>query len=182
MISKYPEEVAQPLRKAIYYTNIVFDPKLASKYYNEAYQKVSELKMDPFTEEVIGLQIHISAFYMKADYPEGAIEMLERTAASFERWLKERGNDPEKFAQRNMILGRLVQVTFKLAEYYSLDSVLKPDMAEEKMTYAINMTLKESERREKEGVKEDEGPWLSNEQIGAQFEGHFLPLISISQY
>jgi len=132
--------------------------------------------MDPFTEEVIGLQIHIAAFYIKAKHPEGAIETMERAVASFERWLKERGNDPEKLAQRNMILGRLVQMNFKLAEYYSLDSILKPEMAEAKMTYAIEVAMKESERRKKEGVKEGEGKWLSDEEFGAQFEGYYLPI------
>lgn len=74
---KYPEPVAQKLRRAIYYTNIDLDPKNALKYYKQGLEIANDLGMDPFSNEIIGVKIQVSALMEKIqNYPK-AIQVLE---------------------------------------------------------------------------------------------------------
>jgi hypothetical protein len=65
----YPEPVAQKLRRAIYYTNIDLDPKNALKYYKQGLEIANELGMDPFSNEIIGVKIQVSALMEKIAWP-----------------------------------------------------------------------------------------------------------------
>jgi hypothetical protein len=56
--SKFPEPVAQKLRRALYYTNISLSPKEAVKYYGQALAVADELGMDPFSDEILGVKIN----------------------------------------------------------------------------------------------------------------------------
>ena len=61
----------------------------------------------------------------------------------------------------------------KLGEHYANEYIGDQDAAEEKLVWAITTLLKEQKRREDEGVKEEEGQWMSNEEIGGSLEGDF---------
>ncbi|KAL1837967.1 hypothetical protein VTJ49DRAFT_3175 [Mycothermus thermophilus] len=74
------------------------------------------------------------------------------------------------WAKRTRILAKAVGISVKLANLYSDEHVLERDAAHERLIWAVETTLKEMQRRAKEGLKEGEGPWLSPEEIGGSLE------------
>ena len=47
---------------------------------------------------------------------------------------------------------------------------MDPENAERSLVWAVETALKEQRRREEEGVKEDEGSWMDDEESGAAME------------
>lgn len=170
----FPEEVAKPLRKAIYYTNIDLNPPWALRYYKEAISKAMELHMDPGSDEFLGIYIQLAAMFEKANHFQKSIEVLERIRTDCMGWLDRNGTKPGNEAKRTRLLGKTVQLSVKLGELYSGQHVLDLAMAEAHLVYAVETALKEQIRREKEGVKPDEGDWMTAEELGGNFEtlGH----------
>ncbi|KAK3945925.1 hypothetical protein QBC46DRAFT_370342 [Diplogelasinospora grovesii] len=78
------------------------------------------------------------------------------------------------WGKRTRILGKAVGISVKLAALYSDEHLLKPDLAHERLVWAVETALKELQRRSIEGLKEGEGDWMSSEQIGGALEslGH----------
>ncbi|KAI0386625.1 TPR domain-containing protein [Hypomontagnella monticulosa] len=74
------------------------------------------------------------------------------------------------WAKRTRILGKSVGISVKLGELYSDEHVLQGDSAGERLVWAVETVLKELQRRQVEGVKEDEGDWMTPEQIGGALE------------
>jgi hypothetical protein len=66
-----------------------------------------------------------------------------------------------------------VGVSVKLGELYANEYVAEKEVAEERLVWAVETVLKELQRREKEGVKHDEGEWMSPEEIGGSLEGQY---------
>ena len=58
--ARYPEPVAIKLRRAVFYTSVDVQPKNAMKYYRQALEVAEELRMDPFSEEVLGIKYKVS--------------------------------------------------------------------------------------------------------------------------
>lgn len=88
---RYPEPVAQKLRRALYYTNTDLQPKEALKYYKQALQLADELGMDPFSNEIIGVKVQVAALMEKIqNYPK-AIEVLEILKRDCLQWETELG-------------------------------------------------------------------------------------------
>ncbi|RYP18940.1 hypothetical protein DL765_003618 [Monosporascus sp. GIB2] len=92
---------------------------------------------------------------------------------------REAGSDPESdpeqnpenlWAKRTRVLGKSVGISVKLGELYADEHVLQTDAAGERLVWAVETVLKELQRRQVEGVKEDEGDWMSPEQIGGALE------------
>lgn len=132
-----------------------------------------ELRLDAFTEELVGLRLQIVAFLEKiGDYP-GAVRLLETMMGDYRKWLDERGHWPGREAQRTMLLRKCVQISVKLAELYSCDYMLENEKAEEVLVWGVETALKEQKRRQEEGVKEGEGDWMSPEELGGTIEGRF---------
>jgi hypothetical protein len=171
---KFPEPVAKELRKALYYTNQALDAKLAVKYYREALRVADEIGMDPFSDEIIGVKIQLAALMEKIQQYQRAIDVLEIVKRDNLKWVEELGGKPGNEGKRTRVLGKTVQISVKLGELYSNQYVDEKEAAEERLVWAVETSLKELARREKEGVKPEEGDWLDAEQLGGSFEalGH----------
>jgi hypothetical protein len=56
---------------------------------------------------------------------------------------------------------------------------MEKEAAEEKLVWAVETVLREQQRREVEGVKPDEGEWMSSEELGGSLEGqHYITRIA----
>jgi len=172
----YPEPVAAKLRRALYYTNIDLQPKLALKYYRQAILMAGEMGIDPFSDPIIGVKIQLAAMFEKCHAYEQSIGVLEILRKDNVKWLEEHGQDEGMQGKRTSILGKTIGVSVKLGELYALPYVQKKEEAEERLIWAVTAVLKEQKRREDEGVKEGEGEWMSNEEIGGALEGIPHPL------
>lgn len=72
--------------------------------------------------------------------------------------------------KRTRLLAKAVGTSTKLGALYSDEHVLEPDNAQARLTWAVETALSESRRRHKEGVKKEEGAWMSPEEIGGAME------------
>ncbi|KAF9882054.1 TPR domain-containing protein [Colletotrichum karsti] len=72
--------------------------------------------------------------------------------------------------KRTRLLAKAVGTSTKLGALYSDEHVLEPENALARLTWAVETALSEARRRHKEGVKKDEGPWMSPEEIGGAME------------
>lgn len=174
----YPEPVAAKLRRALYYTNIDLQPKNAVKYYRQALVLADEIGMDPFSDEIIGVKIQLSALFEKIQAYQKAIDVLEIVRRDCLRWMEELGGLERNIGKRTRVLGKTIGISVRLGEYYARDEIQDQDAAEERLVWAVTALLKEQKRREDEGVKEGEGDWMSNEEIGASLECEMLSNIA----
>lgn len=85
--SRYPEPVANTLRRAIYYTNYKPDPEMALKYYKKAMEQVQEVGLDPFSDEVLGIRIQVSFWLQKINNYKRAIDVLESVLQDCKKWV-----------------------------------------------------------------------------------------------
>jgi tetratricopeptide (TPR) repeat protein len=167
----YPESVAKKLRKAIFYSSgSNMDIREANKWYRLALQEADELGMDPFSDEILGIKIAISAVFEHAGQYKLATDVLEIIRTDCFRWLEELGNKHWNDGKRTRVLQRTIEFNVKLGELYTLKYMNEPEYAERRLTEAVETMLKEKQRREKEGVKPGEGDWMSDEEIGATLE------------
>jgi hypothetical protein len=173
----FPEPVANKLRRALHFTNVSFMPQKALEYYKEAHQiAMHQCGMHPLSEELIGLRIQVSALFQKAQAWAQAIDVLETIKTDCLNWIELYGDkDP---ATRTRVLGKTVGISVKLGELYAHDRINDPEKAEESLLYAVNTVLTEKKRRETEGVKEGEGDWMTNEEIGGSLEGRCRSIVS----
>ncbi|KAH8585826.1 hypothetical protein B0O99DRAFT_696101 [Bisporella sp. PMI_857] len=168
--AKFPEPVAKELRKALYYTNVDIQPGNALKYWQKAIKVTEELGMDRFSDEVMGIKIEFSHSMEKLQQYRAAIQILEYVKMDNLKWMDLLGDQPGKEADRSRILAKTVAVSNKLGELYSSPHVLEKENAEEHLVWAVETALKETQRREKEGVKPDEIKWMTSEEIGGVLE------------
>jgi hypothetical protein len=167
----FPEPVAKPLRRALYYTNISLSPKDALKYYKQALAIADELGMDPFSDEILGVKIQVAALMEKIQQYEKAIEVLEIVRGDCLKWIEALGGNPGNEGKRTKVLGKTVGISVKLGDLYSNYYVQDKETAEERLVWAVETVLKEKKRREEEGVKEGEGDWMTDEEFGGALEG-----------
>ena len=168
----YPEPVAVKLRRAIYYHNVEVNVERAVKYYRQGLEEAAKCGMDPFSDEIIGVKIQLAFLMEKVGYLDRAADVLEVVLRDCLAWIEdpERGAKEERRAQKTRVLGKMVGVSVKLGELYASDLIGNQEAAEERLVWAVTTVLKEKERREREGVKEGEGPWMSEEEIGGALE------------
>jgi len=172
---KFPEPVAKKLRKAVFYSGKSFrDVREANKWFRLALQEAHELGMDPFSEEILGVKIRVSQLFEEVGQFSVAAEVLEILREDCLRWLEEQGQKHWNDGNRTRILEQVVRYNVKLGELYSSKYVNEPENAEKRLTEAVETILKEKMRREKDGVKEGEGAWMSDEEIGGALEGMSL--------
>lgn len=168
---KYPEPVAKKLRKALYYTNTDPNPQEAVNFYRQALQVADEEGMDPFSDEVMGVKIQVAGLMEQVSQWPRAVEVLERVRNDNLEWLRRFGGRPEVKEARTRILAKTVAISVKLGELYGHPSIYDRDMAEERLVWAVETVLKEKQRRQNAGVKEeDEGPWMTDSETGAALE------------
>jgi len=168
----YPEVVAQKLRKAIFYSSVDIQPRNAVKYYKQALLAAQEVGLDAFSDEVLGIKIKLSALMQNIGDVQRAIDVLEIIQRDCGEWMDDpgRGGREEKRGQRTSVLKKMVGISVRIGELYADERVGNQEAAEEKLVWAVTTVLRERERREREGVKEGEGEWLSGEEIGAALE------------
>lgn len=162
--------MAVKLRRALFYTNIDLQPNNAVKYYRQALEVADEMGLDPFSDEIIGVKIQVAFLMEKLKQYEKAIEVLEIVHADCLRWIEELGGREGNEGKRSRVLGKTVGISVKLGELYSSNQIDDMEAAEKKLIYSVTAVLKEKKRREEEGVKEGEGPWMSDEEVGAALE------------
>jgi hypothetical protein len=170
---KFPEPVAKQLRKALYYTNISLSPKEAVKYYKEALRVADEIGMDPFSDEILGVKIQLASLMEKIQQYQKAIDILEIVRNDCLKWLDELGSKPGNEGKRTRVLAKTVGISVKLGELYANEYVIEKEAAEERLVWAVETVLRELQRREVEGVKPEEGLWMSPEEIGGSLEGQY---------
>ncbi|KAI9712223.1 MAG: hypothetical protein M1812_006958 [Candelaria pacifica] len=167
---KFPEPVAQKLRRALYYTNISLSPHDAIRYYRQALTVAQEVGMDPFSDEILGVKFQVAALMEKSQQYQTAIDVLEVVRRDCLKWIEEFGETDGNEGKRTRILGKTVGLSVKLGELYSGEYIKERDKAEEAFVWAVETVLKEKKRREEEGVKEGEGDWMTDEEIGGSLE------------
>ncbi|MBE3042565.1 hypothetical protein IMZ48_08305, partial [Candidatus Bathyarchaeota archaeon] len=86
--TRFPTAVAKTLRRALYYTNIKPDNKLAHKYYKRALEQCNDHGLDPFSDDVLGIRIQIAAWLEKIGNFEGALTVLDGIAKDCMRWVE----------------------------------------------------------------------------------------------
>lgn len=187
-------------------------------------QQCHDNGLDPFSDDVLGIRIQISAWLEKIGNYENAVEILDLIARDCIRWVEtfeksmkegtlpkngwipvpklegaeekktgENGEEevqylPENFwAKRKRLLAKAVATNVKLGELCADEHVLRPEESQSRLTWAVETALKELKRRHDEGVKPDEGPWMSAGEIGGTLEGmvvlryrRFFPLATAS--
>ncbi|KAM0287487.1 hypothetical protein ACHAQH_000440 [Verticillium albo-atrum] len=72
--------------------------------------------------------------------------------------------------KRNRLLAKAVGTSTKLGELYADDHVNDSENAQTRLTWAVETALSESRRRSTEGVKPEEGRWLTPEEFGGVME------------
>ena len=173
--------MAAKLRRALYYTNVDLQPKNALKYYQQAVSVANELGMDPFSDEVLGIKIQVAFMMEKIQHHPAAIEVLEVVRRDCLKWIELYGAKPGNEGKRTMLLQKTIGTSVKLGELYSSDYIQNTAEAEEKLVWAVTTVLKERQRREEEGVKEGEGDWMSNDEIGGALECSYRFLFNLLQ-
>lgn len=198
--TRFPEPIAQALRKALYFSNHEPDPQRALKYYKQALELCDEHGLDHFSDDVMGIKIQVAAWLEKIQSFQNSIDVLENLLSDCKRWVaameksaaegtlpgltpapvdKEGGEGaevPEQpretfWGKRTRILAKAIGISVKLAGLYSDEHVLERELAHERLVWAVETTLREVQRRTKEGLKEGEGPWMNPEEIGGSMEG-----------
>jgi len=167
----FPEEVAKPLRKALYFDSHGNDPQRALRYYQDALREAAAVGMDPWSDEIVGLKIRVAAFLEKHGALELSAKILDSLRQSALEWLDKSGNQHFGDGRRTAILSKTVAIGVKLGELYSSPAVNQPELAEESLVSAVEMMLQEKRRREVNGVKEGEGEWdADGQQAGGSME------------
>lgn len=167
----YPEPVAKQLRKALYFSNFDFQPVEAVKYLKEALLAARDNGMDAWCDEVIGIKMDIVYTMERVEqYREAilALEVIRQEGFQRVKLYEENGGFKK---DRTRLLTWLVRMTLKLGELYSRPEVWDRDAAEERLSWAVEIMMKETERRTRLGITDaQEGPWMTREQMGASLE------------
>ncbi|KFA48228.1 hypothetical protein S40293_09568 [Stachybotrys chartarum IBT 40293] len=229
-ITKYPEPVAQILRRALWYTIARPDPEKALKYWKRAMELCGEIGLDPFSDEVLGIRIYIFAWLVKINNHKAAIDVLQSLLADCRKWLDvmdqavrdgrvneagrlvadpksipssvaslepadhEKPSDATKtdetsnasqgtseqgqevipvetlWRKRQRLLAVAVRASIHLGEVYADEHVLDPEKSHEHLLWGVETSLKEMERRRKDGPRLGEEAWLSPEELGSSME------------
>lgn len=168
--AKYPEPVAEKLRRALYYDNIDPKPDKALRYYKEALLRAEEVGMDPWGAEVMGVRFRVTDLLERHGNAVLAAQILERIRKDCLNWVELEGEKHMEDGERTRILGKTVAMGVKLGELYSGPYIRDREAAEAALISAVETVLREKQRREREGVREGEGEWISDEEAGGSFE------------
>ncbi|KAF2706120.1 hypothetical protein K504DRAFT_470976 [Pleomassaria siparia CBS 279.74] len=171
----FPEPVAKKLRRALFYSTAPHeDLREANKYFRQALQVATELGMDPFSDEIMGVKYKIAQLFERAGYYQMSCDVLEIMRVDCQRWMDEFSDRHWTDGHRARVLKNTVQIHVKLGTLYDSKYMNEPEDAEKRLVYAVETVLREKNRRESDGVKEGEGDWMSDEEMGGTFEalGH----------
>lgn len=168
---KYPEAVAKKLRRAIFYSKINVDVPEALKYFEQAIEVAKEVEMDPMSDEVMCIKFEIAGLMERIHAYGEAIQVLDLVVEQNLEWIEKHKDDPESKKQTSHVLYQTVKAQIKVASLYANPAIWDRDTAEAKLVWAVETLIKEKQRREREGVsEEEEGPWMSDDEVGASIE------------
>jgi hypothetical protein len=168
----FPEPVAKKLRKAIFYSRGKFlDIREANKHFRQALALADEMGMDPFSDEIMGVKYTIAALFEEEGYYSLAVDVLEIMRNDCQRWVDEFSHKHWNDGNRSRVMKNMLQINVKLAQLYDIRYVNEPENGEKRLVEAVETALREKQRRETEGVKTGEGPWLTDDEMGATLEG-----------
>jgi hypothetical protein len=168
----FPEPVAKKLRRALFYSRGKWlDIREANKHFRQALALADELGMDPFSDEIMGVKYTIAALFEDAGYYSLAVDVLEIMRNDCQRWVDEFSHKHWTDGNRSRVKKNMVQINVKLAQLYDIKYVNEPDNGEKRLVEAVESALGEHQRREKEGVRVGEGPWMTDDELGATLEG-----------
>ncbi|KAG5983642.1 hypothetical protein E4U55_007630 [Claviceps digitariae] len=85
--SRYPESIAIPLRKALYFSNYNPNQERALKYYKLAMERVVEMGLDPFSDEVLGIRIQVSLWLERIGSYKASVDVLESVLQDCKKWV-----------------------------------------------------------------------------------------------
>lgn len=179
----FPEPVAKKLRRAIFYSHgSNIDIREANKYFRQALAIATEMGMDPFSPEILGVKYTISALFEHNGHYPLACDVLEIMRVDCQRWIDEFSHKHITDGDRSRVLKVMVQLNVKLGDLYDSKYMNQPEDAEKRLTDAVEIALREKARRETEGVKEGEGEWLTDEEMGATLECELYVLLAVCSY
>jgi hypothetical protein len=168
----FPEPVAKKLRKALFYSRGKWlDIREANKHFRQALALADEMGMDPFSDEIMGVKYTIAALFEDAGYYSLAIDVLEIMRSDCKRWVDEFSDKHWTTGNRSRVKKNMVQINLKLGQLYDVRYVNEPEDGEKRLVEAVESALREQQRREKDGVKPGEGPWMTNDEMGGTLEG-----------
>jgi len=127
--------------------------------------------MDPFSDEIMGVKYKIAQLFEEAGYYQLACDVLEIMRVDCQRWVDEFSDKHWNDGHRSRVLKNIIQIHVKLGQLYDSKYMNEPDDGEKRLVYAVETALREKTRRETEGVKQGEGDWMTDEEMGATLEG-----------
>lgn len=167
----FPEPVAKKLRKALFYSRGKYlDIREANKFFRQALQTADELGMDPFSDEIMGVKYTIAALFEDAGYYSLATDVLEIMRADTQKWMEEFSHKHWNDGNRARVLKNLIQINIKLGQLYDIKYVNEPENGGRRLVEAVETALAETQRREKNGLYQGEGDFLTNEELGGALE------------
>ena len=138
--------------------------------------------MDPFSDEILGVKLQVAELMENTHNPLKAIEVLSLIHADCLRWLDKLGDKPGNERKRNNVLEKCVRMSVRMGQLYSSDAVGDTKAAEEHLEWAVNVLVRERKRREMEGVKAGEGPWMDPDEMAMALASETLNLPPILLY
>ncbi|KAL5113661.1 hypothetical protein ACEQ8H_008448 [Pleosporales sp. CAS-2024a] len=172
----FPEPVARKLRKAIFYSRGQWlDIREANKHFRQALALATEMGMDPFSDDIMGVKYAIATLFEDAGYYSLAVDVLEIMRHDCQRWVDDFSHGHWNNGNRSRVMKNMVQINVKLAQLYDTRYVNEPDNGEKRLVEAVEMALREKQRRDTQGLKTGEGPWLTDDEMGGTLEGKSPP-------
>lgn len=86
------------------------------------------------------------------------------------------------WGKRTRLLKKAIGISVKLANLYSDEHVLERETAHERIVWAVETTLRELNRRSREPLKEGEGDWMADSEVGGALEGLALSYCEKKQF
>ena len=126
--------------------------------------------MDPFSDEIIGVKIQLAGLLEREHLYQKAIDVLEIVRADCQKYLEAITNYEGREGDRTRVLGKTVRISIKLGELYANEYISDEEAAEKNLVEGVETALRELQRRDVEGVKEGEGYWMNDEEIGGALE------------
>jgi len=122
----------------------------------------------------MGVKYTIAALFEDAGYYSLAIDVLEIMRNDCQKWVDEFSDKHWTTGNRSRVKKNMVQINLKLGQLYDVRYVNEPENGEKRLVEAVESALKEQQRRERDGVKNGEGPWLTNDEMGGVLEGMMI--------
>ena len=170
-ISPYPPAIQQLLRRAVFHTEIKFDPDQAFAYYVLALQAADNNGLDPLSDEILGIRIRLTAMLEKAgrvkaaveileemsrdclayvgDYDDGKLETVkEATQGAAQTIVKniDAMKEEDGESRRSRLFKKAIECRTKAAELYDSDYVQDPNQARDTLAKTFEMVLRQAQK------------------------------------